>query len=220
MGCGHFDNVILLCQETGVLMSDDTQKQGEKRQAVFDAAADVFATYGFRRTSMNDIASAAGISRPALYLMFQNKDDLFRQMAVSRQAEAIEAALSELSAAGPIAERVARAILAYERRYYEPVAQSPHGAELMDANLSIAGDEMRKGSKRFAAQLAKAIENADAHGEVALDRAAMSASAFVELMMASVNGQKKAANSNADFRKKIANVVAIFLASIESGGKR
>ena len=55
-----------------------TAKHQAKRDAVYDAASAVFAQYGFRRTTMNDIAKSAGISRPALYLMFENKEDLFQ----------------------------------------------------------------------------------------------------------------------------------------------
>lgn len=200
-------------------MSKDADISEAKRLAVFAAAADVFARYGFQRTAMNDIATAAGVSRPALYLMFQNKDDLFRQLAQHRQGEAINAAEAELAGQGPFGERLTRAVMAYERLYYEPVSQSPHGAELMDANLSIAGEEMKKGSRRLAAQFAKALGRADETGEVNLAHASISPSAFVDIMMSSVNGQKKAATSITDFRKRVANVVGIFCASITPGGK-
>ena len=63
-----------------------------KQTAVFDAAADVFAQYGFKRTTMNDIAVATGISRPALYLMFDNKEHLFRELAAYRLNLALKAA--------------------------------------------------------------------------------------------------------------------------------
>jgi len=37
----------------------------------------VFLRYGHARTTMNDVAEEAGISRPALYLVFQRKEDIF-----------------------------------------------------------------------------------------------------------------------------------------------
>ena len=60
-----------------------------KKETVFAAAYDVFSTYGYRRTSMNDIAQAAGMSRPALYLLFDNKESLFRELAADLQTQAI-----------------------------------------------------------------------------------------------------------------------------------
>src|SRR3546814_1937855 len=41
------------------------------------AAADQFIRYGFARTTMGDIARAADMSRPALYLLFPGKEELF-----------------------------------------------------------------------------------------------------------------------------------------------
>lgn len=47
------------------------------------AAFETFRAYGFRRTSMEDIAKAAGMSRAALYLHFRNKEDIQRSMTVA-----------------------------------------------------------------------------------------------------------------------------------------
>lgn len=187
----------------------------EKQMAVFDAAAEVFSRYGFRRTAMNDIARAAGISRPALYLMFENKEDLFRQLAKSRQQNAIDEAAKVLTDSAPLSKRLIDAILAYEKIYYEPVSQSPHGAELMDVNFSIAADEMKKGSEKLVGLLSDAIEDSISSGEVSFSETPMKPRAFVELLMSSIGGQKKTATSNRDFRRKIRDVGHIFMASIK-----
>jgi AcrR family transcriptional regulator len=49
-----------------------------KRDKILAAALDVFVRYGYKRVTMNDIAAAAGISRPALYLVFESKEDIFK----------------------------------------------------------------------------------------------------------------------------------------------
>ena len=49
----------------------------EKDDQIIEAATSVFLRYGFRRTTMGDIAEAAGVSRPALYLRFCNKEHIF-----------------------------------------------------------------------------------------------------------------------------------------------
>lgn len=63
---------------------------------VVEAAADQFLRHGFTRTTIGDVAHAAGISRPALYLLFSGKEALFeaavRELNRLRMAE-IEAAL-------------------------------------------------------------------------------------------------------------------------------
>jgi len=188
--------------------------QETKRLAVFESATAVFSQYGFRRTSMNDLAEAANISRPALYLMFDNKEDLFRQLATHRQAEAIDVAASRLAGDAAFDKRIIEAILAYEKVYYEPVSQSPHGAELMDVNLSIASADMLAGLDRLLSQIAASIEEAVTNGHADLSTTELAPRAFVDLLMSSIGGQKKTATSTDDFRRKVRNVTSIFLASI------
>lgn len=50
------------------------------RQQLLDAAERVFGTKGVSRTSLADIAQAAGTSRGAIYWHFKNKADLFNAM--------------------------------------------------------------------------------------------------------------------------------------------
>ena len=48
----------------------------EKRGRILNAALSVFALYGYKRTSMEDIAKAASMSRAAVYQHFRNKEDI------------------------------------------------------------------------------------------------------------------------------------------------
>ncbi len=48
-----------------------------KQESVIIGATEVFLRYGFARTTMGDIAERVGISRPALYLVFPNKEAVF-----------------------------------------------------------------------------------------------------------------------------------------------
>ena len=55
-------------------MSEGTSTRGDQ---VVQAAIGVFLRYGYARTTMADIAQAAGLSRPTLYLEFPDKDAIF-----------------------------------------------------------------------------------------------------------------------------------------------
>jgi AcrR family transcriptional regulator len=68
---------IVSMQDAGQTNSD----QDPRRQAILKAAFDAFCSYGFRRTSMEDIARGANMSRAALYLHYRNKEDIFRSLA-------------------------------------------------------------------------------------------------------------------------------------------
>jgi len=58
------------------------------RDRLYEAALACFGRDGIRRTSMDDIAGEAGISRPSLYTYFASKDEIVGEV-VARQASSI-----------------------------------------------------------------------------------------------------------------------------------
>ncbi|HUY26134.1 MAG TPA: TetR/AcrR family transcriptional regulator [Candidatus Binataceae bacterium] len=53
------------------------RKRGTLDQVLVDAAMDLFASYGYRGTSLARIARAAGVTKGALYWHFTDKEDFF-----------------------------------------------------------------------------------------------------------------------------------------------
>ena len=56
------------------------KKPLETRERILDAAEDVFNARGVSRTTLNEIAEAAGVTRGAIYWHFRNKVELFEAM--------------------------------------------------------------------------------------------------------------------------------------------
>lgn len=52
----------------------------ERREQLVATATSVFAEQGFHATSMNDVAEAAGVTKPVLYQHFSSKRDLFVEL--------------------------------------------------------------------------------------------------------------------------------------------
>lgn len=185
-----------------------------KKEAVYEAAAEVFAQYGFRRTTMNDIAQAGGISRPALYLMFDNKENLFCDLAAYRLNQAVDRAISTLASEGSLNTRFVDALLIFEKVYYEPISDSPHGAELMDTNQKLATEEMMKGFAKLVNAFANVLKDAEQAGEASFQSSALTPKAFVELLFTALGGIKKKAKSTAEFRRNTEQLTLIFLKTI------
>jgi AcrR family transcriptional regulator len=67
-------------------------RRAERRQQLLAAATQAFARAGFAATSLDDIATAAGISRVLLYRHFESKTDLYRAVldrAIGRLTAAV-----------------------------------------------------------------------------------------------------------------------------------
>src|SRR5579859_6700970 len=71
-----------------------------RQEALLEAAVGVFARYGFRKTSMDEVARAAGVSRQGLYLQFADKEELFRKALTHKLTRQLSAAVIVLSRPG------------------------------------------------------------------------------------------------------------------------
>ena len=86
-----------------------------RRQQLLDVALGVFAERGFHPTSMNDLAEAAGVTKPVLYQHFGSKRELYLELlddVGTRLRVAIDKATSEATSAR---QQVERGFVAYFR---------------------------------------------------------------------------------------------------------
>jgi AcrR family transcriptional regulator len=56
------------------------RRQDVRRRELLEAAATLFAERGYRATSMNDLASRVGLSKPAIYHYTRSKEDLLVEL--------------------------------------------------------------------------------------------------------------------------------------------
>ena len=68
-----------------------------RRDELVGAAAKVFTRYGFRKTSMDDVARAAQLSRQGVYFYFSTKEELFRAVVGYLAEVTLEAARTALA---------------------------------------------------------------------------------------------------------------------------
>jgi AcrR family transcriptional regulator len=74
----------------------------ERREQLLRTAVGVFADRGYHATSMNDVAEAAGVTKPVLYQHFSSKRDLFIELLTDIGNELRETiAKATADAAGP-----------------------------------------------------------------------------------------------------------------------
>ena len=175
-----------------------------KRQHILDAALAVFCRYGYRKTSMLDIAQAAGMSRAALYLHFRNKEDVFRAGSERAHATVLAQVAAALAEPGPVFARMETALLAFQQGLLAEISASPHGEELFDANMTLAAGITLAARARLVHALAGALEQAEAAGDIALRRVDANAAQVAQLMLATMDGLKHAQGGGETRREGIA----------------
>jgi AcrR family transcriptional regulator len=128
---------------------------------ILDAAVRVFRRHGFRRSSIEQAAEEAGLTRQALYHHFPSKEALFRG-AIERlyeQALAAETAAARAAeeADCDLADVIVAEIGARLGVLFAELKGSPHLEELFSESLAQARDVYQTYSNRFGDEVAATI---------------------------------------------------------------
>ena len=110
-----------------------TRIQTKNRAAIREAALDVFSTYGFRGSTLDQIATAAGLSKPNLLYYFPSKEAIHAELLANLMKSWLDP-LREMNDAGePLQE-----ILAYVHRKLQMSQDFPRESRLW-ANEILQG---------------------------------------------------------------------------------
>ena len=85
----------------------------QRRRQLLDVSLDVFAERGFHATSMDDVALAAGVTKPVLYQHFPNKRGLFTELLDDVGHQLLVELIAATSSASNGREQVERGFEAY-----------------------------------------------------------------------------------------------------------
>ncbi|MEV7045101.1 TetR/AcrR family transcriptional regulator [Amycolatopsis sp. NPDC051061] len=134
-----------------------------RRDAVLESALLTFARHGYRKTSMDEVARSARISRPGLYFLFASKQDLFRA-AVTRALEQDLAAAGEIleDTAKPVRERLIGAFDRWAGRYIGPMGRDV--PMVIEQNPDLLGPIVHTAPKRFEELVVAAVGGEGAAG--------------------------------------------------------
>src|SRR5260221_4693902 len=136
------------------MTAEPSTTESDRRGRVLDAALGVFARYGFRKTSMDEVARVADISRQGLYFLFQNKEELFRAALTKMMADGLAAVDRELPRDAPIDERLIGAMKAWHGR---SAGTGENTEELFARSLDLLGDLMVRYGDTVLGRLTAAI---------------------------------------------------------------
>jgi TetR/AcrR family transcriptional regulator of autoinduction and epiphytic fitness len=144
-------------------MSSD--RPDARRRQLLDAAVETFLRFGFKKTSMDDVARAAGVSRQALYLHFASKETLFEHGVRHVQQQAQAAATAALDdEAADIEDRLVSAFLALHALHFAHNTSLEHMGELVAAMSSSLAEELAAQQAQFITHVARVLRQQELVG--------------------------------------------------------
>lgn len=190
-----------------------SDQRGDRIATIHAAAIEQFSIKGFSGTSMARIADAAGVSRPALYQYFRDKEDIFTSAYTAMMGEFVERALDALHESGTTAEQLDGCLQRIYGDLYERTSTWPHADEIVDAKTTYA-------AAAIADVLAPLRQALDRHlralhpgrSAAATDRRA----AWAELLELSPRGFKLDEPPSDVFRRRLTTLASSVAADIEA----
>ena len=188
-----------------------------KREAILNAALTTFKNYGYRKTSMDDIATALVISRASLYSYFENKDDIFRCALISvTESGLVEAKRCLGLAALNLTSRIEAALLARYLPIHRMLIESVHGEELAESYFRLCDDSFADSFAQSKDILTVTLKSADRKKEIDLKAALLTASEASELLNLTLMGLRHTSTDVEIYKKRINSFVSVFMRGLRN----
>lgn len=124
-----------------------------RRSQLLEVALERFAARGYHETSMEEIADAAGVTKPVLYQHFHSKQELFRELLEMEGRDLLRDVEQRAAAETHPYQRV----LAGFRAYFEFVCKRTSAFQLLFGSGARLSDEFTESVRRLEEAIATVI---------------------------------------------------------------
>jgi TetR/AcrR family transcriptional regulator, regulator of autoinduction and epiphytic fitness len=183
-----------------------------RRRALLDTALEVFTRYGYQKTSMDEVARSAQLSRQGLYLHFATKEELFRaavRNALENSSGAAVAALTSTSL--PLDQRLVRAFDEWLGRYIGIMGGD--ASDLIEATSRLSGTLLSQYEEVFSDAVTKAIRSSRLLA--ACKHSGITARQITDTLQATAHGLKNSSKSREQFVRRFAVAVKVLCSPIQ-----
>ena len=155
-------------------MTEDTQLIQERtdceaRRAILQAARVRFLHYGYKKTTIDEIAGDAGVGKGSVYLHFSSKEDILLTIARDVKRSVTEHMRAIAGSFAKPEEKLRRMVLAKILAVHDAAFSTTHGIDLVDDMLKPK--VMECGREEYEAQkqiLAKVLSEGEKSGDFSL----------------------------------------------------
>src|SRR5271170_4731673 len=180
-----------------------------RRQHIIKVAISVFLQYGYARTTLADIARAAGLARTALYLMFSDKEAIFSAVVEAMVAEKLSDIRHGLPERSSFDARLRFACESWGAEGFELVQAHPDAKDMFDLGFA----SVCNGLSAFGDLLTEIISTPLAESGLGI-----AASDLAQTIVFAIKGFKETARDGTDMRRMIGVQVAIVSAALGRKG--
>jgi AcrR family transcriptional regulator len=197
-----------------------------RREALLQAAAEVFFEQGYAATSIDAIIERAGGSKRTIYNEFGSKEGLFLAIVAAN----VEEALSPLAIEEIDAQDLRKTLTAFGQQlmtiYMSPALVGIYRVAVTEANRfpELVKSFYEQGPGRATSRLAEVLDGARKRGDIRTDDCLRIAGHFVSMIRDNLHLQVvlglRPPPSDQEAQVAVASVVEVFLNGVQSGSDK
>jgi AcrR family transcriptional regulator len=119
-------------RDGGTAATDAPSRSGDTARAILQAARSRFAHYGFKKTTIDEIAQDAGVGKGTVYLYFDGKDEILLTLILAVKRNITDQIRAIDQAMAPPEDKIRRMVMACIETVYDACSSTAHGSELVD----------------------------------------------------------------------------------------
>jgi AcrR family transcriptional regulator len=158
--------------------------------AIVLAGLKLFTQYGYRKTSIDDIASAAQVAKRTVYLHFENKAAVFLAILEYLGDQVRQRCKAAESAGGTAVDRLTGLLDAYYGIAFELFSKSEHMPELQETFSTLARSRIGDLNTEYEDRLARFLRSLKKMGEIGGPPQGLTVEQIVRILVRAAEGAK------------------------------
>jgi AcrR family transcriptional regulator len=166
------------------------KESSAKPNAIVLAALELFARYGYRKTSIDDIAQAAQVARRTVYLHFESKAAVFLAILDYLGGQVLQRCADAERTGGTAVDRLSGLLDAYFGMVFELFNKSEHMPELEETFSRLARARIGNLNAEYEARLARFLRSLKKSREIAGPPRGLTVEQLVHILVRAADGAK------------------------------
>jgi AcrR family transcriptional regulator len=175
-----------------------TEGGSAKRNAIVMAGLQLFTQYGYRKTSIDDIALAAQVAKRTVYLNFKNKAAVFLAILEYLGDHVRQRCAAAEAANGTAVDRLTGLLDAYYGMGFEIFSKSAHMPELEEAFSKLARARIGDLNTEYEDRLARFLRSLQKTGAIGGPPRGLTLEKIVYILVRAAEGAKHDPNVQGD----------------------
>jgi len=198
--------------------AESIESGSAKPNAIVLAGLRLFTQYGYRKTSIDDIAQAAQVAKRTVYLHFENKAAVFLAILEYIGDQVRQRCAAAESAGGTAVDRLTGLLDAYFGVGFELFSNSEHMPELAETFSKLARSRIGDLNMEYEDRLARFLQSLEKAGEVGGPPQGLTVGQIVHILTQAAEGAKHDPTLQGDrkaFERRLRELAMLAIAAMK-----